>query len=309
MPTIEQNKRYKILLGQDNNALTWLIIMNAVAFVTLILIKIIYVVSYDGFSIAIQLFHRHITDYVYVPAAFSEAISRPWTFALYMFSHENIWHFISSLLWLWCFGYILQDLAGNNKLAPLYIYGGITGVVFYLIGTNLLPNMGSGNLQPLMGAGTSIVAIAVATTTLSPNYKIFPLLNGGIPLWVLTLIFLAIDFATVASTNGGFALAHIASGFIGFFFIQQLKQGRDWSVWMFRFGQWFDGIFSTARKHSRKNVREEHFYKATRKPYEKTPHITQQKIDDLLDKINQQGYSHLTEEEKEFLNKASKEEF
>ncbi|MEJ7682604.1 MAG: DUF6576 domain-containing protein [Segetibacter sp.] len=51
------------------------------------------------------------------------------------------------------------------------------------------------------------------------------------------------------------------------------------------------------------------FYKSTQKPYKKTPHVTQQRIDDLLDKINNKGYHALTEEEKDFLKKASSEEF
>jgi hypothetical protein len=31
-------------------------------------------------------------------------------------------------------------------------------------------------------------------------------------------------------------------------------------------------------------------------------------VDEILDKINQKGYSHLTEEEKELLKRASKED-
>jgi len=48
--------------------------------------------------------------------------------------------------------------------------------------------------------------------------------------------------------------------------------------------------------------------KTIRKPYQKTPRITQQKIDELLDKINQQGYSSLSEEERDILKKASQED-
>lgn len=47
------------------------------------------------------------------------------------------------------------------------------------------------------------------------------------------------------------------------------------------------------------------YYKPTRKPYQKTLQVTQQRLDEILDKINQQGYQLLTEDEKEFLKKAS----
>ena len=45
----------------------------------------------------------------------------------------------------------------------------------------------------------------------------------------------------------------------------------------------------------------------TRKPFEKSTSFSQQKLDEILDKINEHGYHFLTDEEKEFLKKASKE--
>ena len=50
------------------------------------------------------------------------------------------------------------------------------------------------------------------------------------------------------------------------------------------------------------------FYKATVQPFKKTPTITQQRIDEILDKISQKGYSSLSEDEKEILKRASKED-
>ncbi len=309
MPTIQQNKKYKILLGQDNNALTWLLIINSVIFVSLIFIKMIYLLSNDGVNISMQLFHNQITDYVFLQPAISETITKPWTIFLYMFAHESIWYFISSLLWLWCFGYILQDLAGNDKLIPIYLYGGFTGAVVFIASANLILGLlENGSVQPLAGAGTAVMAVAVATTTLAPNYRIFPLLNGGIPLWVLTLIFVALNFATIASGNGPFVLAHICAAAIGFIYVKQLGRGKDIGNWMHSFGDWAGNLFNPDKRKDYKKTSQELFYKATRKPFEKTPHITQQKLDEVLDKINREGYNHLSEEEKDFLNKASKEQ-
>ncbi|HEY0432799.1 MAG TPA: DUF6576 domain-containing protein, partial [Chitinophagaceae bacterium] len=50
------------------------------------------------------------------------------------------------------------------------------------------------------------------------------------------------------------------------------------------------------------------FYKSKTQPFTRKPNLTQQKVDEILDKINQKGYSHLTEEEKELLKRASKED-
>ena len=57
-----------------------------------------------------------------------------------------------------------------------------------------------------------------------------------------------------------------------------------------------------------KKSSQQRFYKETRKPFEKKPHVTQQKLDEILDKINQEGYQSLSDEEKEFLKKASQED-
>ena len=78
-------------------------------------------------------------------------------------------------------------------------------------------------------------------------------------------------------------------------------------TWMHRFAAWVNDLFNPEKKHYPKAAKDEVFYKATRKPFQKTPHVTQQRVDELLDKINRFGYNHLTEEEKEFLQKASKE--
>ena len=68
MSVMHQNRRNPILLGQDNNALTWLIIINAVVFVGINFIKIIYFLSYDTPMEALQNFHLQILDWVSLPA-------------------------------------------------------------------------------------------------------------------------------------------------------------------------------------------------------------------------------------------------
>jgi hypothetical protein len=44
-----------------------------------------------------------------------------------------------------------------------------------------------------------------------------------------------------------------------------------------------------------------------REPYRRRANVTQQKIDEILDKINQKGYSRLSDEEKDLLRRASEE--
>ncbi|HVX25008.1 MAG TPA: rhomboid family intramembrane serine protease [Parafilimonas sp.] len=298
MSVRERNKRIPIL-GQDNNALTWLIIINAVIFLALLFIKLVYQMSGDT---GLQSYQTQIADWFTLPASITKLLTRPWTIITYMVSHDNLWYLISSLLWLWCFGYILQDLAGNGKIIPIYFYGGIVAAITFIASANLFASLKPDvDFISQTGAAASVVAIAVAVTTLAPNYRVFQMMNGGIPIWIITIIFIAIDFGTVGMVNGAVALSHVASGLTGFAFVKQLRKGNDLGLWMTRFSDWVNDLFNPEKKVKANQS----YYKPTRKPYQKTLHVTQQKLDEILDKINSEGYQYLSDDEKEFLKKAS----
>lgn len=295
-----------ILLGQDNNALVYLVAINLLMFVMLTFIKIIYYLS----EIPIEFFYKQVFDWFTLPANVETFLTKPWVLLTYMFTHPSIWGVISSLLWLWGFGYILQDLTGNNKLIPIYLYGGVVGGLAFMLTVNLFPVLANhlNTIEPLTGAGAAVMAVAVATTTLAPDYRIFPLINGGIPLWVLLVIFVAIDFASMAGSTAGIAASHLSGGAIGFFYIRQIRRGKDWGAWMNRFINWLNDLFSPDKKHTERDTKDSLFPTSLGNKKNKASEVTQQKIDSILDKINQQGYQFLTDEEKSFLKRASKED-
>jgi len=302
----EKEYKRRLSLGQDGNALVMLIAINLVVFV---FFKFIYVLYFFGNeeAVARTTYAADFTRNIALPSVFSTFLQKPWTLITHMFYHEDIWHIISNMLWLWAFGYIMQDLTGSRKLIPVFIYGGIAGGIAFLLSFNLIPAF---RATPgfALGASAGIMAIAIATTMIAPGYRIFPMLNGGIPLWVLTMIFLIIDLATIPGTNSGGHIAHLAGAFAGFLFIYTLRRGYDGSEWMNNLYDWFNGLFDPARPARARQIKHELFYRAKKTPYTKRPNLTQQKVDEILDKINQKGYSHLTEEEKELLKRASKED-
>ena len=307
MSVLEQNSRRKLMLGQEGNSLTTLLIINIVAFVILNFVKIVYLLTGDTEAAFIQ----EELNWFTLPANPAILATRPWTLLTYMFTHYSIWLLISNLLWLWCFGYILQDLTGNKKLIPIYLYGGLAGGIFFMLTISAFPGLRANiaNVAPMMGAGPATIALAISTAVISPKYKIFPLINGGIPLWILSAIFVVIHFTTSGISHPGFAAADVAGGLMGFVFVWQMKKGNDWSDWMINLVNWVNDLFNPEKKHRKSVEKQRLYYKSTQQPFQKTPHVTQQRIDDLLDKINQKGYNFLSDEEKDFLKKASKEEF
>ena len=298
----------KISLGEDNNVLIALISINAIGFVIPVLIKVIFLFTASaGTDFATQ-----ILPWFVMPAKLSLLAKVPWTLLTYMFTHLSFFEVLSNMLWLWAFGSILQDMAGNKKLFPVYFYGGIAGAAIFIAANYAIaPLKPLLNVSALSGANASIMAVAIATTALAPDYRVFRMLNGGIPVWVITVIYVVIDFAGVGAGGPAFHLAHLAGGLAGFLFIVSLRRGYDGGAWMIRLYNWFMNLCNPDKKIlTPQKTKEKLFYKAgNQKPYEKNAIITQQRVDEILDKINQKGYHLLTDEEKNILTRAAENDF
>jgi len=310
MSYYEKEYRSRLFQKQDGNALVTLISINLVVFILFALINVFYLFSYPTAGIANANFNSDLYNNLALPASLHEIARKPWTIITHMFYHQSAWHIISNMLWLWAFGYIFQDLTGNRKIIPVFFYGALTGAIAYVAAFHLIPAFKQVvDISNATGASAGIMAIAVATTMIAPGYRIFPMLNGGIPLWVLTMIFLIIDLATIpGGTNSGGHIAHLGGAFAGFIFIYFLRRGYDGSDWMNNFFDWVNNLFNPDRPRKGRSVRQQSFYNSKTRPFTKTPNLTQQRIDEILDKINQKGYSHLSEEEKEMLKRASQED-
>lgn len=160
----------------------------------------------------------------------------------------------------------------------------------------------------MLGASAGVMAVAIATTMMSPGYRIFSMIGGGIPLWVLTALYIISDLATISFSDTGYLLSHIAGAFAGFLFVFFLRLGFDGGKWMNNLFDWVNNLFNPDKPKKGKDIKKDLFYKSSATPFKKTPNITQQRIDEILDKINQKGYNYLTEDEKELLKRASKED-
>jgi membrane associated rhomboid family serine protease len=304
MSIYERDYKTRFTTNLQDNALVMLITINLVVFVLFTFINVFYYFSYPK-QIADVRFYNDIYVNLALPANFNEFIKKPWTLITHMFYHQGLWHILGNMLWLWMFGYIFHDLAGNKRIIPVFIYGALGGAIAFMLAYNFIPTLKTVNAN-MVGASGGIMAIVVGTTILAPDYRIFPMLNGGIPLWVLTLIYLIMDLALIPVGNTGGHIAHLAGGFTGFLFIFFMRRGSDWSTGMNNFFDWVNNLFNPDKP--KKKIKDELFYKAGRKPYSKTSNLTEQRIDEILDKIHQKGYPSLTDEEKELLNKASKED-
>lgn len=309
MSYYQQRNKHRLSIGQDGNALTLLIAINLIVFVILAFVKVVYYFSRS--EEGLTLFYNNFFYWLTLPADLDKFIAKPWTLLTHMFVHDtqNVWHILGNMIWLWAFGYILQDLTGNRQLIPIFLYGALAGAFGYMLAYNIIPPLHEhiSNAQAF-GASAGIMAIAIGTTALAPNYRIFPMLNGGIPIWIITVLYLIIDLATIPESNPGGHIAHITGGLMGFLYVAMLQRGKDWGNWMNSFYDWLSNLFNPDVPKKGKKTKSQLFYKATVQPFKKTPTVTQQRIDEILDKIGQKGYQSLTEDEKEILKRASQED-
>ena len=283
-----------------------LITINAILFLSLGVIEVIYYMI-GSTNVAYQY---QILRFFTLPAKLNTLAVMPWTILSYMFVHSGIIHILVTMLWLWVFGSIFQTISDNNKIIPLYIYGGLAGALVFISVNYIMPNLRNDiDYSSMAGGNAAVMAVAIAATTLAPNYRLFRMLNGGIPLWVLTIAYVIIDVAGSGST--AHHLAHLGGGLAGYFLVIALRKGYDWGKWMNDAYTWFMNLCNPEKKVATEpKIKDKIFYDTgNRVPFYKKPVVTQQRIDQILDKINQKGFDRLTEEEKSILKKAGESEF
>ena len=289
-----------------SNPLIMLVIINVLFFILLHFIKSIYNFS----RLPETLFMQHVYDWFVIPARAVQFLQRPWVLFTAMFTQMNLILMVSNMFWLWTFGYILQDLIGERRVFPLYLYSGLAAVLVFLFIFNVIPQYSTVSSSiTYSGATASILGVAFAATVISPQYRLFPMIGGGIPLWLLTLGFLIIDLASISASSYMF-FVHGVAGLTGFLFAKSLLAGRDWSAWMNNLYDRITHLFQPRGSKKRRMVRREEVFYDTRgkQPFVRKVNVTQQRIDEILDKINQKGYQKLTEEERDMLRRASEGE-
>jgi membrane associated rhomboid family serine protease len=293
----------RFYLGSKNNALMSLVSLNAIFFLLLLLMQVVYFF----YNQSAETYNDSVIKWFELPSDFNVFIQRPWTLITFMFSDTSagLWRLLSNMFWMWTFGYILRDIAGNEKVVPVYIYGGLLSGVFFIASSFFTKNFA----LSLIGANGSILAIAATATTLSPSHRVLTHIRKGIPLWVLFCIYIAVDIIGINHTEWRFLCSHIMGAFSGWLFAILLRKGVDGSVWMNSLYSWFVNLFTPTFQNKKTPINDTLYYNAgNRPPFTNTTKTTQDRIDEILDKINAKGFNALTEEEKQFLQNASTDE-
>jgi len=207
----------KPLWGADNNALVALLAVNLVVAVTFVFMKVTYYL--EGFPA--QDFQQEIYQYVILlPSNIKMA---PWTFISFNWTHDNFWALFTNLFWLFVFGNILQNVSANKHLFPIYFYSGLIAATSYVL---------HNGQEPLIGAQTSVLAIALATLIIAPTYKTLSNIGKGIPAWLLIIIYLIITGLSFKDITIEHSFSIFLGGLSGLLYAFLLKKEIDLGAWM-----------------------------------------------------------------------------
>jgi len=282
---------------RHGTSLTRLIILNSAVF---LIISIIGIISF-------LLAKPEISDYTIrmlsVPSSLKTLLLKPWSLITYMFTHKDLLHIAVNLLWLYWFGKIFLEYFDQKKLVAVYLLGGVTGAVMYVVSYNIFPAFSSfaGSSIPLLGASAAVMAVVVAIAAYVPNYTVLLFLFGRVKIKHIALIIFILTSLVDFSANSGGKLAHIGGALFGYIYTVYYRKGKDLGKWLNRI---IDVIVSLAKP--RRKLKVTYSRKVTDDyEYNRMKAERQNRINQILDKISKGGYDSLTREEKDFLFRES----
>jgi membrane associated rhomboid family serine protease len=282
------------------NTLTQLILINVAVFLFLKILGVLF------FLFKQENLEQLVLSYLALPADPQMILKKPWTILSYMFLHYDFFHILFNMLWLYWFGKIFLEYLNPKKLVSVYLIGGLTGGLVYVLAFNLFPAFEESVAQSVaLGASAAVLAVVMAIAFYVPDYTLNLLFFGQVKLKYIALVTVLIDVLSIRSGNAGGHLAHLGGAFFGFVYAMQLRRGNDLSK---GFNRVMDNLFSflKPRPKMKVNYKKPEGKVETDMEYNARRAAEQRTIDQILDKIARTGYEGLSKEEKELLFKSSK---
>ncbi|NLF92418.1 MAG: rhomboid family intramembrane serine protease [Oligosphaeraceae bacterium] len=210
-----------------------------------------------------------------------------WRLGTYMFLHANFMHLFFNMYGLYIFGKLLEQPLGTKRFLILYLLSGLIGG-----GLWMLANWGSPT--PCVGASGALFGIMVAAGMAFPQVT-FMLLIPPMPvkLWVLVLVYCLLEIFTLGQASNVAHLAHLGGALGGFIYMRRLGCKLTLPK-LAGLREFFRGLLPKSSVKS----------PFTRRSDEPGV-VNTAELDRILDKVSMVGYNNLSEDEREFLRRAS----
>lgn len=238
---------------------------------------------------------------------------RPWQYFTTMFLHADFFHLLMNMFVLWMFGSEVENQLGPKRMGVFYLLSGLGASLLHTIFTVI-----DGSGAPAVGASGAISGVMIAYAMLFPDRIILLFFIPMRAKWAAIFYIGYTVFRGVSNspTDNIAHFAHLGGALTGFILLKtglhtiianklSGRPARD-------AGQFSQpppppGPVSRADRRESARIIEARFRDVPRSaPVNMNFGEDQERIDRILDKISDQGYQSLTQEEKDLLNNASK---
>jgi len=216
---------------------------------------------------------------------------RIWEFVTFQFLHGSVGHVFFNCMGIFFFGPWMERWWGAKKFLIYYLLCGVTGAVFFTL-LVFLGLLGDDFQAPLVGASAGIYGILVGVAVIAPNLRVallFPPIE--LSMRQLAMALMAISAGSILlklGGNEGGEAGHLGGAILGFI--------------LMRYPQLL-GHASGERTARAKTSAPRPLSKL--RPRSSLEMEQDSAVDVILDKISREGFQSLTQEEREFLQKAS----
>jgi membrane associated rhomboid family serine protease len=300
MKTIYKKQSHPLIPSYRENGALQLIIASGSAFIMFHFIRVIMITMHVGKE---EIFSMMFPNFGLSTIRLFQ--TKFWTILTYGWLHHGFFDWVTNMIWLYCFGSILQSVAGYKQVIPLFVYALLVGGGFFLTSQLLSETMLSPANNYFMGSQAGVLALGIAALTLVPRYRLHLTPNFSIPLVIIVGIYVLLDIMVFLPDQLNVLALCLGGLLTGFIYATLLKRGSRPGEWVYDMLDRAAAIVTPnegiSMKRSKKRM------EVLRTMYEPKKGISQHRIDDILDKINEHGYHSLTREEKDILLNASKD--
>ncbi len=263
------------MLDQLTPIVKGLLILNVALYFSDLLFFHSEITRFGAFSIGNAIFEKKI-----------------WEFITFQFMHGSVEHVLFNSLGLFFFGPFVERWLGSLKFLVFYLTCGVGGAAFFVLLAfmGILPAISFES--SLVGASAGIYGIIIAVAVLVPHLQVsllFPPVTLSMRQLAITVIVVAVGvIAFRIGDNAGGEAGHLGGAIVGYILIRMAP------------------MFGVDIKHAPKHPRR--YYEPKIRPRTELDLHTQSEVDLILDKISREGFQSLTDEERDFLQRAANKE-
>jgi membrane associated rhomboid family serine protease len=204
-----------------------------------------------------------------------------WQLVTYALLHGGAWHVIGNCIGIYFFGRLVEQRIGTRRYL-LFALGTVVAAALLF----LLLSAIQSTRMPMIGASGFDFGVLILSALWYPNLTVLLFFILPAPLWAIAAIYAFWEVSMLFSQADGVAhSAHVAGALYGLLY--------------YRYGERFDRVLGAFdRWRARQQLRKQQAH------WRETEELRGE-VDRILDKVNREGMSALTDKERRALREAS----